>query len=100
LGFDVCLPTTDVFVEEGQGVVWLLSHFIYVYIPAKGYMDVQTQVLGGVELFSTFPWMVYLDCSGVLVVICRPGRVALAIDLHISVTCLDLVVGCAGLPPT
>ena len=28
------------------------------------------------------------------------GGVASAIDLHISVTCLDLVVGCAGLSLT
>jgi hypothetical protein len=51
--------------------VCLLSHFIKVHFPAKGFIDVQTQVLGGVDIFSTCPWMVYLDCSGVLVVICR-----------------------------
>jgi hypothetical protein len=28
--------------------VCLLSHFINVYVPAKGFMDVQTQVLDGV----------------------------------------------------
>jgi hypothetical protein len=71
LGFDVCWSTTDVSAREGQGVVCLLSHFIDVYVRAKVFKDVQTQVLGGVDVFSTCPWMVYLDCSGVLVVICR-----------------------------
>jgi hypothetical protein len=41
---------TDVSVGEGQGFVCLLGHFINVYVPAKGYMDVQTQVLGGVDV--------------------------------------------------
>jgi hypothetical protein len=31
--------------------VFLLSHFINVYVPAKGFMDVQTQVLVGVDVF-------------------------------------------------
>jgi hypothetical protein len=30
--------------------VCLLSHFIDVYVQAKGFMDVQTQVLGGVDV--------------------------------------------------
>jgi hypothetical protein len=58
--------------------------------------------LAELTLFSTCPWMVYLDCSGILVVICRTlhfsSGVVSAIDLHISVMCLDIVVGCAGLP--
>jgi hypothetical protein len=30
--------------------VCLLSYFINVYVQAKGFMDVQTQVLGGVDV--------------------------------------------------
>jgi hypothetical protein len=30
--------------------VCLLSHFINVYVPAKGFMDVQTLILGGVDV--------------------------------------------------
>jgi hypothetical protein len=50
LGFDVCFATTDVSAREGQGVVCLLSHFIDVYVPAKGFMDVKTQIIGGVDI--------------------------------------------------
>jgi hypothetical protein len=50
LGFDVCWATTDVSALEGQGVVCRLRHFIGVSIPARGFMDVQTQVLGGVDV--------------------------------------------------
>jgi hypothetical protein len=51
LGFDVCWPTTNVSASrDGQGVVCLLSHFINVYVQAKGFMDVQIQALGGVDV--------------------------------------------------
>jgi hypothetical protein len=30
--------------------VCLLRHFINVYVPVNGFMDVQTQVLGGVDV--------------------------------------------------
>jgi hypothetical protein len=30
--------------------VCLPSHFSNVYVPAKGFMDVQTQILGGVAV--------------------------------------------------
>jgi hypothetical protein len=50
LDFDVCWSTTDVSARERQGVVCLLSHFINVYVLVKGFMDVQTQKLGGVDV--------------------------------------------------
>jgi hypothetical protein len=51
--------------------VCFLSQFTDVYVPDKGFMDVQTQVLAELTLCSIYPWMVYLDCGGVLVVIYR-----------------------------
>jgi hypothetical protein len=36
----------DVSAWEGQAVVWCLRHFIDVFLTAKSFMDVQTQVLG------------------------------------------------------
>jgi hypothetical protein len=52
--------------------------------------------LAELTLFSTCLWMVNLDCSGVLLQFVKlcicPGGVASAINLHISVTCPDLVV--------
>jgi hypothetical protein len=85
LGFDVCWTTTDVSAWKGQGVVCLRNHFIHVYI----LWMFKPRHLAELTLFSTCPWMVYLDCSGILVVICR--------TLHLSGW---LVVGCAGLPLT
>ena len=72
LVFDVCWPTTDVSAWEGQGVVCLLSHFINVNVQAKGFIWMfKPRYLAELPLFSACPWMVKLDCSGVLVAICR-----------------------------
>jgi hypothetical protein len=40
----------DVSARGTQGVVCLRRHFIDVVVPAEGYMEVQTQVLGGVDV--------------------------------------------------
>jgi hypothetical protein len=60
LDFDVCREVADVSAREG-GVVCLLCHFIDLVVPAEGFMDVQTKVLGRVDVVQ------YLSLDGVLV---------------------------------
>jgi hypothetical protein len=50
LGFDVWWATTEVSACKGQGFVCRLRHLIDVFVPAKGFMDVQIQVLGGIDV--------------------------------------------------